>query len=597
MLQLRLNRLHQRIRIVAFLLGAVIFVTLVRFVYLTVIPTDLRAKLVSQDSRQHLSSTVVATPRAPIVDRHGRSLALTVMKRSVFVIPSRMPPVDSREGQQLIRKIEQLSGIHRNRLEAWHQQGRQFAWIKRQTSETEARSFEALPGWSEFGGTVNEPARYYPFGPLAAQLLGFTNIDNVGLAGIEALYENHIKGERQTVQVTRDARRRLAITWPNQASKPDTIPPPLVLSIDIEVQRVLESELAKAAQKSRAQGASGVVMDVTDGEIFALASLPTFDANRPNERNPENLRLRPVQDALELGSVMKPFVVAAALDSGAVRLRDRFDCENGVLKLPGATIHDVKRKGVLPVADVLKFSSNVCMYKIARALGRERLHSYLEKFGLVQPAGSGLQGEYSGDKQDPKAWREIRFANVAFGQGIAVTPLQMARAAATLVGTGVRVPVRLLHAEPAAPTSSPTGERGEAAATDLPPAQVVGPEVAAEVRKMLAAIVTDEDATAPAARLIEFSAGGKTGTAQKFSKQTQSYSERIPSFLGFFPAEHPRFVVYIVLDAVQVRPAWGGTLAAPVFAAVSTALGRYLRATGSLSLYESSSQSAETTKP
>ena len=593
MLPLRRDRVHRRTRVLGGLLGAALVATTLRFAYLAVFPSDLRARLLSQDSRQHLSTTVISTPRAPITDRRGRPLALTVMKPSVFIVPARLPLAETREGAAILNSLTRLSGIPRTRLAAWHEQGRQFVWLKRQTTNEAASSFASLPGWEDFGGVLNEPARYYPFGSLAAQLLGYTGIDNQGLAGLEAVYEDKIKGERQTVQVTRDARRRLAITWPNEASRPDVEPQPLVISIDAEVQRIMETELGEAVRHSGAQGGSGVVIDVTNGEVFALASLPLHDANRPETRTPESLRLRPVQDALELGSVMKPFVVAGALNSGAVRPGDRFNCENGELKLPGATIHDVKRKGVLDVPDILKFSSNVCMYKIARTLGRERLHSYLKSFGIVEPAGSGLPGEYAGDEQDPNSWREIRFANVSFGQGIAITPLQMARAAATLVSGGTRVPVRILRTDPSATGDEAGPALHSMTNLELPPAKVVHPDVSVQVRRMLARVVEDEDATAPAARLDEFSAGGKTGTAQKFSTVTRSYSERIPSFLGFFPAEHPRFVVYIVLDAVTVRPAFGGKLAAPVFAAVSNALGRYLKATGTLSLYDSRSSAGE----
>jgi cell division protein FtsI (penicillin-binding protein 3) len=583
-LAMRPDRAHRRLVVLGILLALALVVTLARFGYLALVPSSLRTRLLTQDLRQHSSTTVLATPRAAITDRHGRSLALTVMRPSIFIVPARLPDPIEPEGRALFDKIAQLSGVPRSRLVSWRNNGRQFAWLRRQTTEDIERAFAALPSWSEYGAVLKEPARVYPFGTVASQLIGFTGIDNHGLTGVEALYDAQIRGEQQSVQVTRDARRRLVVTWPNDASKPDTMPAPLVLSIDAEVQRILEGELAKAMKASGARGASGVIMDVTSGELYALASLPSFDGNRPETRSPESTRLRPLQDALELGSVIKPFVVAAALDAGSLRSKDHLDCENGVLRLPGGTINDVKKKGVLSVSDILKFSSNVCMYKIARGMGREQLWKYLQAFGLTEPAGTGLPGEFTGDRQDHRRWRELRFANISFGQGIAISPLQMTRAAATLVSGGARVPVRILRTDQAG---------ADALLGPRPVFQVVQPEVSFQLRKMMAGIVTDTDATAPAARLMEFSAGGKTGTAQKFSSASRSYSERIPSFLGFFPAELPRFAVYIVLDEVSVRPAWGGTLAAPVFSAVGTALGRYLKATGHLSLYNSDPLNSE----
>lgn len=563
-----------RLKWVGFGFGGVLLLICLRYAYLGLYPSAMRDKLVSQDSKQHLSTTELSLPRAPITDRNGRILAQTVMKPSIFIVPARIPASSNKGSASVLANLAHAAEIPKAKLERMRDQSRQFLWVRRQTDQADVEKFSKIEGWEDFGGVLKEPARVYPYDQVGAQLIGFTGIDNQGLLGVESLYESEIRGARQTVQVTRDARRRLSVTFPNDASKPDALPEPLALSIDIEIQRILEHELAKAVNETGAKGASGVVLDATSGEIFALASIPTFDLNRPQFKTPESTRLRPVQDALELGSVIKPMVIAAALDANAVRPGDTFNCENGVLRLPGATIHDVHRSDILPVADVLKFSSNVCTYKIARKLGKKKLWEYYSKFGLTQPAGTGLAGEFTGDIQDPEAWREIRFANVAFGQGVAISPLQMARALATVVSNGTRLPLRILRSNP---------EQFD----QLPSQQVIKPEIANTVRSMLTGIVNDRDATAPGAKLLEFTAGGKTGTAQKYNPESRGYTDRIPSFLGFFPAEHPRFVVYIVLDSVAVRPAFGGKLAAPVFSRVSTSLGRYLKSTGKLSLYSS----------
>ncbi len=575
-----------RLKLVGFGFGAAMLLICSRYAYLGLYPSAMRDKLVNQDSKQHLSTTELSMPRAPITDRNGRILAQTVMKPSIFIVPARLPSATDRGAANVLSKLSHAAAIPQPKLERMRDQGRQFLWIRRQTDESDVEKFSKIAGWEDFGGILKEPARIYPYDQVGAQLIGFTGIDNQGLLGVESLYESEIRGARQTVQVTRDARRRLSVTFPNDASKPDALPDPLSLSIDIEVQRIMEHELEKAVSETGAKGASGVVLDVTSGEIFALASIPTFNLNRPQLKTPESMRLRPVQDALELGSVIKPMVVAAALDAGTIKPGDKFNCENGVLRLPGATIHDVHKSDILGVSDVLKFSSNVCTYKIARKLGKQKLWEYYSQFGLTQPPGTGLAGEFPGDVQDPESWREIRFANLAFGQGIAISPLQMARALATVVGNGTRLPLRILRSNSASTETNPS-------ISELPSHQVIKTDVANTVRSMLGGIVNDRDATAPGAKLLEFTAGGKTGTAQKYNPETRGYTDRIPSFLGFFPAEHPRFVVYIALDSVGVRPAWGGKLAAPVFQKVSTSLGRYLKSTGRLSLYSPEDDRAE----
>ena len=579
------SRPSNRIMFLGMAVLGIIFILALRYAYLTLFPSEMRAQLVSQDTKQHQSIAVVSTPRAAILDRNGRPLALTVLKPSIFVVPARIP-----QSAEIFRKLSKISGIPLERLENAKKKNRQFMWLKRQTDLVTLQNFEKIPNWEAFGGSLEEPARVYPNGSVAAQLIGFTGIDNQGLTGIERTFEETLRGEKQLVQVTRDARRKLAITFPNEASKPESTKTPLQLTLDLEIQRILEHELAKAVGISGAKGASGVVLDATNGDIVALASLPSFDLNFPETKTAESARLRPVQDGLELGSVIKPMVVAAALDKGVIEPDDVLNCENGVLKLPGATIHDVKKNGHLNIGGVLKFSSNVCMYKIARLLGRESMLKYFSRLGLTEPTGTGLAGEFQSMKQDPTSWREIRFANMAFGQGIAISPLQMARAFAAIIGGGVRHSLRIVQTTPE--TRSP----GELVEPYGPKLAAIKPEVSLSVREMLTAIIEPEDATAPEARLAEFSAGGKTGTAQKFSPLTRSYSGRIPNFLGFFPAEHPRFVVYIVLDDVSVRPAWGGKLAAPVFAAVSTKLGRYLKSSGQLSLYSTKTGSEASTE-
>lgn len=566
---------------------ALIFLAFIaRYAWLSVAPSTIRSELQGKDARQHSSMTRLSTQRAAILDRAGRPLALTVMKPSIFLVPQRIP------NDAVLSRVSAISRTPKKRLMKWKDENRQFVWLERQTTSERVAVFQKLENWEAFGGVLSEPARVYPQGSVAAQLIGFTGIDNQGLGGVERVFEDELAGETQLVTVTRDARRRLSVTFPNEASQPRTSKDPLVLSIDLEAQRIMERELSVAAEKTGAVGASGIVLDMETGEIYALASVPTFDLNRPESKTPASARNRPIQDAMELGSVMKPVVVAAALNEGVIKPNDQLDCEGGALRLPGATIHDTKPNKILSVGDILRNSSNVCMYKIAARLGRAKLGAYLSRVGLVHPPGTGLPGEYPGQRLEPEKWIEIRFANIAFGQGIAVSPLQMARAVATAVG-GVRTPLRLLKAKnEEARTHTAVSETGQSQIdpnepSPFPQQRVFSAEVAQTVRGMLTQIVDGDPPAAHLAQLERHSAGGKTGTAEKFNIKTHSYSERTPNFIGFFPAEHPKFLIYVVLDEVKVRPAWGGKWAAPVFAQVSNNLSKYLKAMGRLDLHSS----------
>jgi cell division protein FtsI (penicillin-binding protein 3) len=558
---------------------------IIRYAWLSVAPSAIRSELQGKDIRQHSSQTRLSTHRAAILDRSGRPLALTVMKPSVFITPLRLTDTAT------IKRLASISRIAEARISKWKDEKRQFVWLERQTTQERVSKYTALDGWEGFGGVLSEPARVYPQGSLAAQVIGFTGIDNQGLAGIELVYEQELAGETQLVNVTRDARRRLAVTFPNEASQPKASKDPLVLSIDLEAQRIMERELSEAAQQTEAAGASGIVLDIRTGEIFALASVPSFDLNHPESKTPASARNRPVQDAMELGSVIKPIVVAAALNEGVIKPNEEIDCEGGALRLPGSTIHDTKPNKILSIGDILRKSSNVCMYKIAARLGRQKLAAYLSRAGLVHPPGTGLPGEYTGQSLDPDKWVEVRFANIAFGQGIAISPLQLARAMATTVGSGVRLPLHILKVDEAGP-GGPTDNDGTNTTLHpsfpaFPQQRVFAPEVSQTIRGMMMAIVDGVEPTAQLAQLAMHSAGGKTGTAEKFSTTTHTYSERTPNFIGFFPAEHPKFLIYIVLDEVKVRPAWGGKWAAPVFAHVGDKLAQYLKAKGHLDLYSS----------
>jgi len=384
--------------------------------------------------------------------------------------------------------------------------------------------------------------------------------------------------------VTKDARGRTTLVDSNEAVKPEPLPQPVELSLDIQIQRIVERTLATAVQKSKAVSGSAVVMDAKTREILAIASVPTFDPNAPGQAHPMDRKFRAVMDALELGSVLKPFVMACALDRGVVKKDEKLFCEQGHLSVLGQNINDTHAHGWLNLGEILKFSSNICLYKLAQRLGRQGLYDCYQKAGLTRSPGTGFSGEWQGQLNSVDRWHEMRFANLAFGQGVAISPLHMAKAMAILADHGVdkglyleKIPNKNKNKKKNDPiTSWPIETFG-------PHLQFVKPWVADHMAELMAGVV-EPGGTGRLAAVENIDVAGKTGTAQKFSPITRTYSQRVASFAGFAPAHDPRLVVVVVLDEPAVRPAYGGVLAGPVFSEIVDQCLHYLNASGQLAV-------------
>lgn len=547
----------------AILSGFVLF----RYAYLSLLPNDLRERLRTQATRQFESEIKLAPPRAPIVDRNGRTLAVSLLQPSLFVVPKRIP----KDGPMRARIARQL-GVSADTLEELSRSKKSFAWLRRKISTQELAKVGDLSQWHDFVGVVDEPKRVYPEKELASHLIGFVGLDNIGLEGVEGIYNTQLNGDSVTAKVTRDARGHVTLVTPNGAVRPEPSLPPLKLSIDVSVQGFAESALREGVLKAEARGGSAVVMDIDSGELLAIASYPTYDLNDPPEGHPERRRFRPVMDALELGSVVKPIFVAKALDMGLVRKDDSIFCENGSLPVPGGRIRDDHPHGWITIGEVIKYSSNICTYKLMQKLGRQAFYETVIRSGLGTYSGSGLPGEWAGRISQPQSWREMRFANMAFGQGLAISPLQLTRAIATITGGGTDRSVRILARD-----DNETEQAG-------PPAQYISSQTSRVITEMMKSVVEEDGGTGKKASVPGVNVAGKTGTAQKFNSVTKSYSERISSFVGVLPAERPKLAITVVIDEPKVRPAYGGLLAGPVFSEIGSKTIQYLNALGVLAI-------------
>lgn len=419
----------------------------------------------------------------------------------------------------------------------------------------------SLKKWQEFIGVIDEPKRIYPEKDIAAQLIGFVGSEGIGLEGIEKIYNSRLNIKPVKTEVMRDARGRLVMVTPNDASKPEPQVPNLKLSLDLSIQEFTQNALRDGVTKAKAKGGSAIVMDVKTGEILSIASYPTYDLNSPPENAPHMRRFRPIMDAIELGSVVKPMWVAKALDIGAINPETKVYAENGKMALPGGVIHDTHAHGWITPEEILKVSSNIGAYKVVQKMGRDTFYDSLMKIGFGRLPGTGLPGEWGGRIRKLSTWREMNFANMAFGQGFAISPLQLAHGLSIIVGGGVDHGVNLLAVD-AKKEKEFVG----------PPLRYINSDTSKLIAQMMESVVEESGGTGAPARIPGVLVAGKTGTAQIWSTKDHSYSGRTAVFEGVLPADDPKLVIVVVIDEAGVRPAYGGPLAGPVFAEIGKKL-------------------------
>jgi cell division protein FtsI (penicillin-binding protein 3) len=407
---------------------------------------------------------------------------------------------------------------------------------------------------------VVEPKRVYPAGSLAAQIVGFTDIDGKGLEGLELVHDDELQGRAGTL-ARETAPQGLTIAGGLREVVPPEPGTDVVLTIDREIQAIAEDAAMRAVEKFDAIGASVVVMEAKTGDVLAMASVPTFD---PADRDGTDLttrRNRSVTDVLEPGSVQKAVTIAGALEDGIVTPSTRYEVDDR-LKIGSKTFSDAHDHPteIMSVADILEQSSNVGTMLIAQDLGAQRLHHYLRQFGYGQTTGIGFPGESPGIVLPLDQWWVTSLPTIAIGQGVAMTLLQAATTYATFANDGVSVQPRILRG-----TVGPDGRLERVASS--PEHRVVSVETARSIREMLELVVVGDRGTGAQATVSGYSVGGKTGTARKPLVDARGYSsEYIATFVGLAPIDDPELVVAVMVD--EPYPIYGGVVAAPVFSEV-----------------------------
>lgn len=511
--------------------------------------------LLEKSQRQYDSFIEVASRRGNIYDRQGRDLAVSLQVESLFAVPSQIKsPVIA---AQHLSPVLQLPATEISQKLA-HSKG--FVWLKRRMPPKEVEEVKNLnlPGLF----FTKESKRFYPHKELAAHLVGFTSVDDVGQEGAEFQFEQYLKGGRAKIPALRDALGR-AIVPAGWQGRDQSQGQNLILTIDQVIQNIAERHLQAAISQYSALGGTIIVTNPKTGEILALANQPTFNANNHMDYNPTAYRNRAISHLYEPGSTFKLVVTVGALEEKAAKVVDKFYCEQGTIEIAGVTIRDHDKYGWLTFSKVIEQSSNVGTIKIGRRLGPARLYKYIQELGFGQKTGIELPGEASGLLKSPAHWSALSPATMSIGQEVAITPLQLAMAYGAAANGGYLMKPQIVKSlqEPG----------GKIIKENTPQTirRVMSTETYQTLLPILEGVV--RWGTGAKAQVPGYVAAGKTGTAQKTDPTTGRYSQirGVASFVGFVPSRNPKILILVVIDEPKAGHGWGGTVAAPVFREVA----------------------------
>ena len=536
--QVRWQRWRTALVILAFVCGGLVLEG--RILYLQVYQREF---LAAQGDDRFLRTVQVSAHRGTITDRHGEPLAVSTPVDSIWANPADLAPAMHRAPELAqVLEVDEDWLVRRvtSNLE------REFVYLRRHLPPDHAARVLQLgiPGVATF----REYRRYYPAGEVVGHLLGFTNIDDVGQEGLEFEFDYWLKGEHGAKRVLRDRLGR--IVEDVELIKPARPGRTLRASLDLRLQYLAYRELKQAVADHDAISGSAVVLDPATGEVLAMVNQPSYNPNNRTQYDPSRYRNRAITDIFEPGSSVKPFVVAAALESGRYQPDSVIDTSPGTLWVDGREItKDNNNLGAIDLTTILVRSSNVGAAKLALQLDQEHLWSTLSRLGLGRVTESGFPGESAGVLQDVHYWNPVGQATLSYGYGVSVTALQLAQAYAVIAAAGVRRPVSLLAVDDA--------EQGE---------QVLSGHTAELLQGMLETVV--RQGTGRRAAVANFRVAGKTGTAWKSGEGGYFENRYLAVFGGFAPVSAPRLVTVVVLDEPRRTAYYGGEVAAPIFSRI-----------------------------
>lgn len=544
----------------AFVLFFIFFsLCIARLFYIQAFRSDYLARIAK---KQHNFFIAIEPRRGTIYDRNMKPQAVNLAYDSVYASPNMMK---AREKFEAAHKLGQILKIDPGMLYKRLMKGKAFVWISRKIDPEQSEQIKQAK--IKNIGFVKESKRCYPNSYLLSHVMGFAGLDNIGLEGLEMHYDQYLKGQPGWEFLVRDARSKKLNLYDNRVLPQDGYD--LVLTVDEVIQYIAEREIDKIFQLYRAKGASIIVMEPKTGQILAMANRPGFDLNYISKFNKDEMRNRAVCDMFEPGSVFKIVPAAAALEEKKVDELSRFFCENGEYKVAGRVLHDHRPHGWLTFREVVELSSNIGTAKVAALMGPDTLYRYIKLFGFGVKSGVDMPGEISGRIASTKYWSKTSMTCIPMGQEVGVTALQMANALSVIANGGLLMKPYIVK--------EILSKQGDIVKKTEPAVvrRVISAKTAARMRKILIGVI--ENGTGKLAKGPDFTAGGKTGTAQKIEPNGKySHSKYIASFIGFAPAEDPQLAVVVMVDEPRGYY-YGGVVSAPAFKNVVSDTLKYLQ--------------------
>ncbi|MEK7448118.1 MAG: penicillin-binding protein 2 [Planctomycetota bacterium] len=519
-------------------------------------------KYLEQQKAQCYLKVAIQPKAGMIFSRNGKLLAISNLVYSVYADPQIV-----KDNPQTINTFCRTLGLPvqeiQTKINSLAEKEKHFIWIKRRISESE---FKILKELNLAGvGFQEEYKRFYPNGSLACHILGYRGIDEQALDGVELSYDELLMGECGYRWVPRDARQKKisSLELISQTPRPGKN---VYLTIDTTIQFIAEEELNRACEKWKPLSASTIVLDPRTGEVLGLANRPNFDPNYYNKYSDEARRNRIITDQYEPGSTAKPLTAAALLDNSLVGLNNKFFCENGIFKTGFRTIHDHHPYGQLTFTEIISQSSNIGMAKLGLLLGKEKMYTYIKRFGLGESTGLGLPGETSGLVTPYRQWDKFTITSVPMGHEVAVTTMQLAKAYLPFANGGYLLRPQVI--------SKITGEEEIIKQNNTEIIrQIFSQRTAQQMKSILIDVVNN--GTGSQAKIPNYQIAGKTGTTTKLNPDgTYSHQRFISLFVGFAPADNPRILVLAVVDEPK-GAYYGGTVATPIVTEIITKTLKY----------------------
>jgi cell division protein FtsI (penicillin-binding protein 3)/stage V sporulation protein D (sporulation-specific penicillin-binding protein) len=538
-----------------------------RLVYLQMIKHDEYAGLAAE---KHVGQQSIYAERGTIVDANGEVLAQNMPNETVVADATLVKNVGTL-APLLAQMLDEPLAEIREKLET----GRPYIVLKRevplQTTRALREKLEAI-NQRKCIGFERSAARIYPNGSMLCHVIGFTDFDHKGIQGIEASMNDYLRGQDGYRYIEHNRAGQEIVLYRGRERAPRN-GYQVHLTIDLNLQNIVEDELDAAMREYHPQKATVILMRPQTGEILAMANRPNFDLNLRADAKPEEMKNRAIIDMMEPGSTFKIVTAAAALNERKVRPDTVIFCENGVWNYGGRPLHDHKPYGDMSVEDILVHSSNIGAAKLAMTLGEQKFYQYIRSFGFGERTGVELPGEIAGTIHPPQSWSKISITRIPMGHEVGVTPLQMIMAMSTIANGGKLVTPRIVK--------SITGDDGKVVSSFAPVnlRQVISAETARQLGQALRGVVS-KHGTAAAAAVPGFTMAGKTGTAQKPDpKGGYEHGKYVVSFSGYLPADNPEFVGIVILDDAKTKNPelnYGGLVAAPIFSHIAEKTARYL---------------------